>query len=129
MGPIKPSKTLSTTEFLMQLRIGNGYDIHRLVQERPLILEGQPREHPAGLGLDGHSDADVLVHAIMDGLLGALSLGDIGKYFPPTIRMGGSRQSGAGGSGARPGALSRLVRGQHRQRDRGRLRPTHGAGS
>jgi len=67
----------------MQLRIGNGYDIHRLVPERPLILGGQLLEHPAGLGLDGHSDADVLVHAIMDGLLGALSLGDIGKYFPP----------------------------------------------
>jgi len=65
------------------LRIGNGYDIHRLVPERPLILGGQLLEHPAGLGLDGHSDADVLVHAIMDGLLGALSLGDIGKYFPP----------------------------------------------
>ena len=67
----------------MQLRIGNGYDIHRLVVGRPLILGGQPLEHPAGLGLDGHSDADVLVHAIMDALLGALSLGDIGKYFPP----------------------------------------------
>jgi len=67
----------------MQLRIGNGYDIHRLVPERPLILGGQLLEHPAGLGLDGHSDADVLVHAIMDALLGALSLGDIGKYFPP----------------------------------------------
>jgi 2-C-methyl-D-erythritol 2,4-cyclodiphosphate synthase len=67
----------------MQLRIGNGYDMHRLVTERPLILGGQRLEHPAGLGLDGHSDADVLVHAIMDALLGALSLGDIGKYFPP----------------------------------------------
>ncbi|MEN9540278.1 MAG: hypothetical protein RLZZ459_369 [Cyanobacteriota bacterium] len=67
----------------MQLRIGNGYDIHRLVDGRPLILGGQQLEHPAGLGLDGHSDADVLVHAIMDALLGALSLGDIGKYFPP----------------------------------------------
>ena len=68
----------------MNIRIGNGYDIHRLVPGRPLILGGQTLEHPAGLGLDGHSDADVLVHAIMDALLGALSLGDIGKYFPPT---------------------------------------------
>ena len=67
----------------MQLRIGNGYDIHRLVPGRPLILGGQRLEHPAGLGLDGHSDADVLVHAVMDALLGALSLGDIGLYFPP----------------------------------------------
>jgi 2-C-methyl-D-erythritol 2,4-cyclodiphosphate synthase len=67
----------------MQLRIGNGYDIHRLVPGRALILGGQRLEHPAGLGLDGHSDADVLVHAIMDSLLGALSLGDIGLYFPP----------------------------------------------
>ena len=68
----------------MNLRIGNGYDTHRLVPDRPLILGGQRLEHPAGLGLDGHSDADVLVHAVMDALLGALSLGDIGKYFPPT---------------------------------------------
>ena len=67
----------------MQLRIGNGYDIHRLVPGRPLILGGQRLQHPDGLGLDGHSDADVLVHAIMDALLGALSLGDIGLYFPP----------------------------------------------
>ncbi|MCP9928670.1 2-C-methyl-D-erythritol 2,4-cyclodiphosphate synthase [Cyanobium sp. CH-040] len=67
----------------MQLRIGNGYDIHRLVPGRPLILGGQRLEHPTGLGLDGHSDADVLVHAIMDALLGALSLGDIGRHFPP----------------------------------------------
>ena len=68
----------------MQIRIGNGYDIHRLVAGRPLILGGVTLEHPDGLGLDGHSDADVLVHAVMDALLGALSLGDIGKYFPPT---------------------------------------------
>ena len=68
----------------MNIRVGNGYDIHRLVPGRPLILGGQALEHPGGLGLDGHSDADVLVHAIMDALLGALSLGDIGKYFPPT---------------------------------------------
>jgi 2-C-methyl-D-erythritol 2,4-cyclodiphosphate synthase len=67
----------------MQLRIGNGYEIHRLVQGRPLILGGQTLQHPEGLGLDGHSDADVLVHALMDALLGALSLGDIGQYFPP----------------------------------------------
>ena len=68
----------------MNIRVGNGYDIHRLVPGRPLILGGQTLKHPDGLGLDGHSDADVLVHALMDALLGALSLGDIGKYFPPT---------------------------------------------
>ena len=67
----------------MQLRIGNGYDIHRLTPGRPLILGGQQLHHPDGLGLDGHSDADVLVHALMDALLGALAMGDIGKYFPP----------------------------------------------
>ena len=68
---------------MMNIRIGNGYDIHRLIAGRPLIIGGELLEHPDGLGLDGHSDADVLVHAIMDALLGALSLGDIGKYFPP----------------------------------------------
>ena len=66
-----------------QLRIGNGYDIHRLVSKRLLIIGGVKLDHPDGLGLDGHSDADVLVHAVMDAMLGALSLGDIGKYFPP----------------------------------------------
>jgi 2-C-methyl-D-erythritol 2,4-cyclodiphosphate synthase len=66
----------------MNIRIGNGYDIHRLVSGRPLILGGVKIEHD--LGLLGHSDADVLTHAIMDGMLGALSLGDIGHYFPPT---------------------------------------------
>ena len=67
-----------------QLRIGNGYDIHRLVKGRNLIIGGIRLQHPDNLGLDGHSDADVLSHSIMDALLGALSLGDIGKYFPPT---------------------------------------------
>ncbi len=64
------------------LRIGNGYDLHQLVEGRPLILGGIKLEH--SLGLLGHSDADVLTHAIMDALLGALSLGDIGHYFPPS---------------------------------------------
>lgn len=64
------------------IRIGNGYDIHRLVPDRPLILGGVSIDHE--LGLLGHSDADVLTHAIMDAMLGALSLGDIGHYFPPT---------------------------------------------
>ena len=66
------------------LRIGNGYDIHRLVKGRNLIIGGIKLQHPESLGLDGHSDADVLTHSIMDALLGALSLGDIGKYFPPS---------------------------------------------
>ena len=65
-------------------RIGNGYDIHRLVEGRNLIIGGVKLQHPDNLGLDGHSDADVLCHSIMDALLGALSLGDIGKYFPPS---------------------------------------------
>ena len=67
-----------------QFRIGNGYDIHRLVEGRNLIIGGVQLQHPDNLGLDGHSDADVLTHSIMDALLGALSLGDIGKYFPPS---------------------------------------------
>ena len=71
------------TDAKLQFRIGNGYDIHRLTPGRPLIIGGLELKHPKGLGLDGHSDADVLTHAIMDALLGALSLGDIGKYFPP----------------------------------------------
>lgn len=66
----------------MNIRIGNGYDMHRLVPQRPLILGGVTIPHE--LGLLGHSDADVLTHAIMDAMLGALSLGDIGRYFPPS---------------------------------------------
>jgi 2-C-methyl-D-erythritol 2,4-cyclodiphosphate synthase len=64
------------------LRVGHGYDVHRLVENRKLILGGVEIEHP--LGLLGHSDADVLLHAICDALLGAAALGDIGKYFPDT---------------------------------------------
>ena len=64
------------------MRVGMGYDVHKLVPQRPLILGGVTIEH--SLGLLGHSDADVLVHAIMDALLGAAALGDIGKHFPDT---------------------------------------------
>ena len=72
------------TKYTPNIRIGNGYDIHRLVKGRKLIIGGIELQHPDNLGLDGHSDADVLAHSIMDALLGALSLGDIGKYFPPS---------------------------------------------
>lgn len=64
------------------MRIGHGYDVHRLVQGRPLILGGV--EIPYALGLDGHSDADVLLHAVMDALLGAAGARDIGYHFPDT---------------------------------------------
>ena len=64
------------------MRIGHGYDVHRLVEGRKLILGGV--EIPYEKGLDGHSDADVLVHALMDALLGAAALGDIGRLFPDT---------------------------------------------
>lgn len=64
------------------MRIGTGYDVHRLVNDRKLVLGGV--EIPYEKGLLGHSDADVLLHAIMDALLGAAALGDIGKHFPDT---------------------------------------------
>lgn len=64
------------------MRIGHGYDVHRLIEGRKLILGGV--EIPYKKGLDGHSDADVLLHAVMDALLGAAALGDIGKHFPDT---------------------------------------------
>ena len=63
-------------------RIGNGYDVHRLIKGRKLILGGV--DIPHGLGLDGYSDADVLCHALCDSLLGASGAGDLGKYFPDT---------------------------------------------
>ena len=64
------------------MRVGLGYDVHRLVRGRPLILGGVTI--PSEWGLDGHSDADVLLHAIGDALLGALALGDLGQHFPDT---------------------------------------------
>ncbi len=66
----------------MDIRIGHGYDVHRFTEGRKLILGGV--EVPYQLGLDGHSDADVLLHAVMDALLGAVAAGDIGKHFPDT---------------------------------------------
>ena len=67
---------------MTNLRIGHGYDVHRLVEGRKLILGGV--DIPYELGLDGHSDADVLIHAVMDALLGAAALRDIGYHFPDT---------------------------------------------
>lgn len=67
---------------MKEIRIGHGYDVHKLVPERKLILGGV--EVPHTVGLLGHSDADVLLHAIMDALLGSMALGDIGKHFPDT---------------------------------------------
>ena len=67
---------------MADLRIGHGYDVHRLVEGRKLILGGV--DVPHALGLLGHSDADVLLHAVMDAILGALGEGDIGKHFPDT---------------------------------------------
>ncbi|MCM1225823.1 MAG: 2-C-methyl-D-erythritol 2,4-cyclodiphosphate synthase [Clostridium sp.] len=64
------------------MRIGHGYDVHRMTENRKLILGGV--DIPYEKGLLGHSDADVLVHAVMDSILGALALGDIGKHFPDT---------------------------------------------
>ena len=64
------------------IRVGIGYDVHRLVSDRPLILGGV--QIPFHKGLDGHSDADVVIHAMSDALLGSLALGDIGYYFPDT---------------------------------------------
>ena len=66
----------------MAVRIGHGYDVHRLIPGRPLILGGV--DIPYEKGLLGHSDADVLTHAVMDALLGAAALGDIGGHFPDT---------------------------------------------
>lgn len=66
----------------MSVRVGLGYDIHKLVKGRPCVLGGVTI--PSDLGPDGHSDADVVLHALMDAMLGALALGDIGQHFPNT---------------------------------------------
>ena len=65
---------------MMTIRIGSGYDVHAFAPDRPLILGGLTIPHPVGLA--GHSDADVLIHALVDALLGAAALGDIGQHFP-----------------------------------------------
>ena len=67
---------------MSSFRIGHGYDVHKLVEGRQLIIGGV--DIPHSLGLLGHSDADVLIHAVMDAIIGALGLGDIGKHFPDT---------------------------------------------
>ena len=67
---------------MSEIRTGIGWDVHRMVEGRPLILGGV--EIPHELGLDGHSDADVALHALCDALLGAAALGDIGQHFPPS---------------------------------------------
>lgn len=80
-------------------RIGTGYDVHRLVPGRRLVLCGV--EIPSEEGLLGHSDADVAVHALMDAILGALALGDIGKLFPdsdPQYKGAGQHEASGGGN-------------------------------
>lgn len=72
----------ASNHYIPQFRVGMGYDVHRLVEGRPLILGGI--EVPFEFGLDGHSDADVLLHVIIDAMLGAAGMGDIGTYFPPS---------------------------------------------
>lgn len=84
------------------IRIGSGYDAHRLVPGRPLRLGGVKIDHPTGL--EGHSDADVLMHAVADALLGAAALGDLGAHFPP----GDPRFAGAD-SGALLSDVSRML--------------------
>lgn len=73
------------------MRVGIGYDIHRLIPGRRLVLGGVEFEHLTGL--EGHSDADVLIHALMDALLGAAGLGDIGQHFPPSDERFHNRSS------------------------------------
>jgi 2-C-methyl-D-erythritol 2,4-cyclodiphosphate synthase len=80
MYQLFPQQFSNLTIHDLMLRVGIGYDVHRLVEGRPLILGGI--DIPYELGLLGHSDADVLIHAICDAILGALGLGDIGRHFP-----------------------------------------------
>ena len=82
MGQYDYIKITTKEDMPMENRVGTGFDVHALVEGRPLILGGG--EIPFEKGLDGHSDADVLIHALMDALLGAAALGDIGRHFPDT---------------------------------------------
>ena len=107
------------------MRIGQGFDVHALVAGRKLVVGGV--EIPFEKGLAGHSDADVLLHAIADALLGAAALGDIGRHFPdtdPALSRRGQPQAAARGRRARPGGG--LYRGE-RRRDDHRAGATHGA--
>jgi 2-C-methyl-D-erythritol 4-phosphate cytidylyltransferase/2-C-methyl-D-erythritol 2,4-cyclodiphosphate synthase len=79
---IAEGKKIAQVQKRSSVRIGNGFDMHAFADERKLVLGGV--DIPCEYGLDGHSDADVLIHAIMDALLGAARLGDIGKLFPPS---------------------------------------------
>nr|WP_291954187.1 2-C-methyl-D-erythritol 2,4-cyclodiphosphate synthase [Mahella sp.] len=79
---LRCDRTYSADNTVYSYRTGTGYDVHRLVEDRPLILGGV--SIPFEKGLLGHSDADVLIHAIIDALLGAAALGDIGRHFPDT---------------------------------------------
>ena len=82
MGQYDNIKITTREDMPMESRVGTGFDVHALVEGRPLILGGV--EIPFEKGLDGHSDADVLIHALMDALLGAAAMGDIGRHFPDT---------------------------------------------
>lgn len=82
MGSYDNIKITTKEDMPMESRIGTGFDVHALVRGRPLILGGV--EIPFEKGLDGHSDADVLIHALMDAMLGAAAMGDIGRHFPDT---------------------------------------------
>lgn len=77
---LERSREMKGDDGMTSLRVGHGYDVHKLVPDRRLVLGGVEIDHE--MGLLGHSDADVLVHAIMDSLLGAAALGDIGRHFP-----------------------------------------------
>lgn len=79
---VKPSYATTRDKVKDRMRIGMGYDVHALVVGRPLVLGGVAI--PYDFGLDGHSDADVVVHALCDAMLGALALGDLGQHFPST---------------------------------------------
>ena len=103
---------------MTNLRIGHGYDVHRLTEGRRLVLGGV--EIPWDWGLLGHSDADVLTHAVMDALCGAARLGDIGKLFPdsdPALRR--HLQPGAAAAGGGAAAGEGMGRGEHRRHPHG----------
>ena len=100
----------------VDVRVGIGHDTHRLVEGRPLILGGVRIDHPRGL--IGHSDADVVLHAVADALLGAAGLGDIGEHYPDTDPQWRGLDSGRLlGRGRRPGRRGRLAAGQLRRDD------------